>query len=394
MKKKSNPQILFITNEGFDTPGPNNFMTERIIRGFLDQNYTIRLIQSFRNGPKASIPISLSKYNNLECINIKKRQVSKTSFKKRFIYDVTYIFRVISKWLFYKSDMVILQSTPTSFLHIFLLKIFFKRKIIFNIYDIFPGHSYDLGIIKNRFLFQTFKFLYFLAYKFTKKIVVLSEDMKISLVKSGVENKKVIVIPPWFDIGNVFEKNRYHNRFTEKYRESDFSKFIVQYAGSIGQVFDYHPIIEAARILSGHTDIVFHIIGNGPKKDSFYKIAIENDLKNILFFPLQDIDLVSDVYSTSNICVIPLRRGVIRAGVPSKAPIIMACRRTIIILVESDSKYFNSIKNNNIGIAINNDESSGINLANEILDAYKNPHLISIIASVDFCMRLKSHLPD
>ena len=80
--------------------------------------------------------------------------------------------------------------------------------------------------------------------------------------------------------------------------------------------------------------------------------AKANGLDNIEFYPLQPIPIVSDVYSTGDVCLIPLKKGVIGNGTPSKAPILMACKRIILNCVESWSKYSKMFTENNMGYSV------------------------------------------
>lgn len=41
-------KLLFITTEGFDTPGPNNQMAMVMINDFIDAGYEVHLVQSRR----------------------------------------------------------------------------------------------------------------------------------------------------------------------------------------------------------------------------------------------------------------------------------------------------------------------------------------------------------
>jgi colanic acid biosynthesis glycosyl transferase WcaI len=201
--------------------------------------------------------------------------------------------------------------------------------------------------------------------------------MKIKVVEEGVDPSKIKVVPAWFDDEAVKEIDVENNKFIKKYNIST-RKFYVQFAGTIGYVFNYKAIIDAAEYLKDYEDIVFQIIGDGNVKESFMKEASDKNLKNIKFYPLQPIEIVPDVYSACSICIIPLKKGVIGNGVPSKAPLLMACRRVIVNSVEQDSEYFNMFNENGIGLSVSNDDHDS--LAESILFLYNNPEIISRMA--------------
>lgn len=350
-------KILFITAEGFDTPNPNNQMAEVMISSFLDLGHQVHLVQSHRKGICPDLPASLQGRNGLIVDTIARSVVDKSSFVKRYLNDVAYHFKSLKYYRKVKdADVIYLQSNPTIYFPMAFIKLFLRRiPIIYSIYDVFPGHAFDIGVIKSKLLYTVFRWIQKPCYKWASAVAVLSDDMKDMIVREGAREKDVYVIPAWFDINTAREVPLLDNQFVKKYG-IDKSKFIVQYAGSIGYVFNYKTIIELAKRLKNDNEIVFQMIGDGPAKKQFMQEAKENNLSNIEFFPLQPIPLVPDVYSTCDVCIIPLKKGVIGNGTPSKAPILMACKRVILNCVESWSKYSKIFDEYNMGYAVDVDD--------------------------------------
>lgn len=354
-------KILFITAEGFDTPNPNNQMAEVMINDFLDKGHQVHLVQSHRKGVCPDLPSSLEGRSGLTVDTIVRTVVDKSNFIKRYINDVKYHFESVKYYKKVKdADVIYLQSNPTIYFPMIFLKLFMRKiPIVYSIYDVFPGHAYDIGVINNKFLYNIFKWMQKPCYKWASAITVLSEDMKDMIVMEGARPDDVYVVPAWFDVRTAREVPIEENQFIRKYN-IDKSKFIVQYAGSIGYVFNYKTIIELAKRLKDDEDIVLQMIGDGPAKESFIAEARENNLTNIEFYPLQPIPLVPDVYSTGDICIIPLKKGVIGNGTPSKAPILMACKRVILNCVESWSKYYKLFDEYDMGYAVDVNDYDGM----------------------------------
>lgn len=365
-------KVLFITAEGFDTPNPNNQMAEVMINDFLSAGHQVHLVQSHRKGICPDLPISLEGRDGLTVDTIVRKVVDKTNFVNRYFNDVKYHFKSVKYYKKVKdADIIYLQSNPTIYFPMILIKLFMKRMpIVYSIYDVFPGHAYDIGVIRNKTLYKIFKWMQRPCYKWASAIAVLSDDMKDMIVKEGARADDVYVVPAWFDVRTAREVPVDENRFIKKYN-IDKSKFIVQYAGSIGYVFSYKTIIEVAKRLKGEPDIVLQMIGDGPAKEQFMAEAKENGLDNIEFYPLQPIPIVPDVYSTGDVCIIPLKKGVIGNGTPSKAPILMACKRVILNCVESWSKYSKMFEEYNMGYAVDVYDYDGMVAA--ILKIKANP---------------------
>lgn len=371
--------ILFITAEGFDTPNPNNQMAEAMIKGFLDYGHKVHLIQSHRKGINPDIPEVLKKYSNFYCDTIVRNVVDKSNFIRRYLNDFRYAFQAKHYWKKEKNaDVIYLQSNPTILYPMILLRLF-KRKvpIVYSIYDVFPGHAHDIGVIRNKFVYDVLRIIQKPCYKMASAIVVLGEDMKTKVIEQGANPDSVNVVPAWFDVSTVREVSIEENRFIKKYNIPT-DKFIVQFAGTVGYVFNYHTVISLAERLKKYTDIVIQVVGDGNAKDIFIAEAKSRNLSNITFYPLQPIELVSDVYSTCNLCIIPLQKGVIGNGIPSKAPILMACKRVIVNSVERDSHYAKMFADYDMGVAVDIEDTA--DLAEAIIQLKDHPEDIERMA--------------
>ncbi len=197
--------------------------------------------------------------------------------------------------------------------------------------------------------------------------------MKIKLLAENVDEHKISVIHNWYDNRTVKEVHCEENKFLKKYNLSN-KGFYVQYAGTMGHVFNYKVIIETAKILSKERNIFFHMIGEGSQRKAFIREKEKNNLDNIIFFPLEPQEMVSDVYSACSVGLIPLKEGIIGNSVPSKVGLIMACRRPILNAVDPNSNYYKIFKENGIGISVCNNDAE--KLAKAILFLRDNPLLI------------------
>lgn len=371
-------KILYVTMDGFDTPGPNNQMAEVMINDFLDNGYEVHLVQSRRKRIFPDLPASLENKKGLTVDIVDRRVIDKTNFIKRYIDDVSYAFSAMKRWIKVKdADVVFLQSNPTVLFPMLLLKIFRRLPILYCIYDVWPGHAYDIGVVKSKLLYNIFRLLNKPCYKMASAMSVLSEDMRDKVIAEGAKPEKVHIVPAWFDVKTAREVPEEENRFIKKYNIPT-DKFYVQFAGTVGYVFNYKTVIELAKRLTDEENIVIQIVGDGNVKDKFVAEVEELGLKNIEFYPLQPIDIVPDVYSACSLCIIPLQKGVIGNGVPSKAPILMACNRVIVNSVELDSYYAKIFKDNNMGVAVDISDYDG--LAQAVKELYNSPEKVKAMA--------------
>lgn len=345
-------KVLYLTMDGFDTAGPNNQMAMVMIREFTKHGYQVHLIQSRRTRKYPEVPDMLKGLDGLEIETIDRKVIDKSNFVIRYLNEVKWAFQSMAHWKNVKdADVVFLQSCPTAFVQLLLLKLFCHKPVIFNIYDMWPGHAMDLGVMNSKFLYNCFRALQKIAYALSTKIAVLSEDMRDKLMAEGVKKDKIVIVPAWYDDAAATEISRSENRFLKKYNLNP-TDFIVQFAGTIGYVFNYKLVLDTAELMKNDTGIRFQMIGDGLFKKNFVEEAQVRGLNNIDFYPLQPVDIVPDVYSACDIEIIPLRKGVIGNGVPSKAPLLMACHKTIVNSVEEGSAYYHLFNDNEMGISV------------------------------------------
>lgn len=371
-------KILYLTMDGFDTPSSCNQMAMVMIRDFLHHGHQVHLIQSRRKRLFDEIPDMLKGQEGLTVESVDRKVIDKTNFIVRFLDEIKWAFQSFSRWRKVKdADVVFLQSCPTAFCQLILLKLFCRKPVLFNIYDVWPGHAMDLGVIRQKWMYNVFRGIQKIAYACCTKIAVLSEDMEQKLMQEGVAKSKLVIVPAWYDDEAAMEIPREKNRFLQKYK-IEWKEFVVQFAGTIGYVFDYRTVLNTAELLKDDKTIRFQMIGDGAFKEDFVRQAKERGLNNIDFYPLQPVEIVPDVYSACDIAMIPLRKGVIGNGVPSKAPLLMACHKVIVNSVEQDSVYYRIFNENKMGVSVPLGDAR--KLADAIKMLSQNPELCKEMA--------------
>lgn len=144
-------------------------------------------------------------------------------------------------------------------------------------------------------------------------------------------------------------------------------------------VFDYKMVLTVAENLKKYKDIVFQMIGFGSQYDQFIAEARERELDNIVFYPLEPQPMVPHVYSACSICFIPLKRDIIGNSVPSKAGLLMSCRRVIVNSVDEWSDYYKMFEREDMGLSASNLDSDAVTA--DILKLYNDRTLIEHFAN-------------
>lgn len=363
---------MYLAFEGFDTQNGTNHLALTMIDEFLSSGIKTYLVTSHSLGLYEDIPALLKDRDGFSYDIIRRPVVSKTNFIQRYWDGLTYSLRCMKAWKkkIRDIDVVILQSTPTAFFSAILLRWFGGKPIIYNCFDVFPDGAYACGAIGSRLLYSILRKMQHVLYNCCERIVVISSDMKRTFVNQGIPEDKLIEIRNWYDEKFVRPVEFSKNRFAQKYQLSD-RNFYVQYAGNYGFNFDYKLVIEVADLLSGFGDIVFQMVGTGAFEKDFKREVEARGLRNVVFYPWQPLDMISDVYSACSVQFIPLAKGVIFNSFPSKGSLLMACGKAIVCATECESDYYKMVNANEIGICVPN--TSPQKAADAILSLYRSP---------------------
>lgn len=367
-------KILFFSNIDFyRKPNPSFHLMTSMISYLLDKGDTIYYIGREDPALEKHIPEYLEKHSRFHYRLIRLAPSPNHKFVQRYFNGIKYAIkaRKYLKEFLPKVDIVFLTSTATILFNALIVNSIKKdQRIVMNIQDMFPGSTIASGKMPKKWMQSIFYNLQRIAYKIPDVIVGISEDMRMKLIEQGVPKEKTEVIFNWFDDKSVREIPWEENRFVVKHNMSK-DKFYVQYAGTMGFVFDYKIVIEVAKRLEAYPDIEIQMIGMGSQRSEFEDAVRGYELENIKFLPLEPQEMVSDVYSACSVCFIPLKHGIIGNSVPSKAGLLMQCHRPIVTSADKDSIYSKEINDNNIGMAC--PDNAPDKVVEAILYLYRNP---------------------
>jgi colanic acid biosynthesis glycosyl transferase WcaI len=350
--------LYFASVDFYAKPNPSFHLMASMITDLLDAGIGVNFVGCSLSGIENHIPEEIASRDGFKYRLIDIPNTPKSSFVKRYLDGITYARKARKhlKAFVSQSDIVFAQSSPTALFNISeIRRLVSKQKIIYNVQDMFPGSSIASGVMPQKWMQRVFYGLQKIAYNKSDIIVAISDDMKTRLIEQDVPDEKIKVIVNWFDDTTVHEVPWEQNRFVAKYNLSP-DVFYVQYAGTMGYVFDYKMVLDVAEMLKTEKDIVIQMIGEGSQKQAFIEEANNRNLDNIVFLPLEKQEMVSDVYSACSVCLIPLKEGIIGNSVPSKAGLLMACKRPIVTTADADSSYNEMVNANGIGYAFSTKE--------------------------------------
>jgi colanic acid biosynthesis glycosyl transferase WcaI len=243
----------------------------------------------------------------------------------------------------------------------------FKAPLVFNAQDMFPQYAIDTGVLRNRVLIKIFEIIEQYVYRSATCITVHSEGNLSYLSSRGISRKKIKVIFNWVDTERFRPSERY-NEFRKEYGFDD--KFIVSYAGTLGWAQGLDTVMQSAKMLKGKTNILFLIVGEGPRKKNLENNVIKERLENVVLLQLLPRDKYAKMMQASDICLISLSPKIKTPVVPGKLFDIMACGRPVIGNVPPEGDAFKIVQNAQCGICVPPDDAA--KLAEAILKLYED----------------------
>ena len=224
-------------------------------------------------------------------------------------------------------------------------------KVVFSLQDVFPDSLVLTGLTKKgSFIWKIGRALEDYTYKNVDEIIVISEEIKENILAKGVPESKITVIRNWIDINVVRPISDQHNQLRTELKLTD-GVFYVVYAGNIGKAQGIDMIVDAANQMKHEPTVKFLLFGNGAEEAVIKKKIIDLELDNIVLYPLQPADKVSEVYSLGDACIVACKKGSGKNAFPSKTVSIMATATPVIAAFDEDSELCNVLKQYHVGIS-------------------------------------------
>lgn len=231
-----------------------------------------------------------SKYYEFHNINGINVHIFKNTYKNKFskwrrIYSfIQFLFSASFLKIKNKQfDIVFATSTPlTIAVPARVLARRYKIPFVFEVRDLWPEAPYQLGYIKNKFLYKALSVFAKQTYNKAQGIVALSPGMKEGIMKYNIPEEKIKVIPNCADV-DFFQTNE-NLDIRAKYNLSD-DIFILAHIGSMGVINGLEYVIDAAVELEKvyMNKVVILLTGDGGQRRFLERKVAELKLTNIIF---------------------------------------------------------------------------------------------------------------
>lgn len=189
-----------------------------------------------------------------------------------------------------RGDVVFATSTPLTIAIPGMFATYGRQSpLVMEIRDLWPEVPIAMGYLRNPVARRLALQLEKLAYRRSKRIVALSEDMATGVASKGFNLSKITVIPNLSDIARFRHPSVDSSAFYDKYPQLNRRRFVV-YTGAFGQVNGVEFMASLAKQYRRYDpELAFVAMGNGARRDFVTKYASEIGVLDDNFFVLDPV---------------------------------------------------------------------------------------------------------
>jgi len=251
------------------------------------------------------------------------------------------------------------------------IKIFDGTPSVMNYQDFHPQELTDVGLLKNGLLIKIMEYIERQSYKKADYIAVLSEGGIDYIVRRGGDSSKIDHI---YNSSLVTPQDGTQKEPDFKKKEKIEDKILITYAGILSPFQGLDNILNAAKELKEHKDLIFYLVGDGLIKDHLAQRIMAEHISNVRLLSLQPRDEYLNITNSSDISLISLDDRMKAPCIPGKMLNLMAGKKPMIAVVPNDCETAKIIKSSKSGIVVIPGDSE--KLKNTILRLKNRPYLL------------------
>jgi len=234
-------------------------------------------------------------------------------------------------------DTVVAMTTPPliSWLAAAFVRLRGGRLIIW-VMDLNPDQAVAAGWLRQgSWVARLLEGLLISSLRRADRIAVLDRFVRDRLVRKGVPQGKIEVIPPWAHNAAV----RYDPEGRKAFRERHGlgGKFVVMYAGNHSPCHPLDTLLGAAQRLAQNPQIVFCFVGGGSEFQKVKAFARAQELESIVCLPYQPLSHLSAALSAADLHVVVMGNPFVGIVHPCKIYNIMSVGIPVLYIGPSES---------------------------------------------------------
>lgn len=334
-------------------PGAPSARLSGLAKQWVKQGHKVSVLTSVPNHPKGEIMEGFEKRkafstDEMDGYTVARHKfyITKNSgFIKKTLSHISFAWRVYKehkKAKHLEKPDIIMVSSPSFFCVIsaWRLSRIYNVPFVFEVRDLWPGIFRELGTIKNEKLLSIIEKLELFLYRKSGAVVTVTKGFAKDIANRGIEPTKLYVITngvsddEW-EVATKPKTDGAVSRLQSEYQINNMTKVLL-YIGTHGQSQALGQIVDAARMMMNHSDVLFLFVGEGADKERLESLA--KGMPNVQFLPSQDKEKVWAFYNMSYACFIPLKDiPGFKTFIPSKMFEVMASATPTVAMLDGEA---------------------------------------------------------
>ena len=256
------------------------------------------------------------------------------SYFWRIVSFFSFMFSSVWTALSVKDADLIMGTTPQIFQAVSAWFVAFIRNkpFLLEVRDLWPEFGVSMGVIRNPVVIALARWLEKFLYARATHILVNSPAYKEYMLAKGVPESKITFIAYGTDV-DMF--NPSVDGLAVRRRLGLEDKFVVLYAGAMGQANDIYTVLCAAKHLNEEKQIRFVFWGDGKERPNLQSEAERLKLENVIFAGVCPKKEMPFVIASSDVCLAILQNvPMFRTTYPNKVFDYMAAARATVLVID------------------------------------------------------------
>ncbi len=252
----------------------------------------------------------------------------------RVISFVGFMFTALVASLRVKDVDLVIGSSPPIFqaLAAWFAAFLLRKPFLFEVRDLWPQFAIDMKVIHNPIVIHLAYAVEKFLYRRAVHILVNSPAYKPYIIQRGIPPEKITFIPYGTDV-SMFHPNVDGSALRKAWGLD--GKFIVLYAGAMGQANDIYTVLRAAAHLRHHPTIHFLLFGDGKEGPNLRAEAQRLGLTNVTFGGVAPKTKMPAIVAAADVCLAILQDiPGFRMTYPNKVFDHMAAGRATVLVID------------------------------------------------------------
>lgn len=299
--------------------------------------HDVTVVTSFPNFPEGRIHPgyrqSLYRSERIDGVNVVRVPTlvfSNSGTVRRVIDFLSFLVTGFVAALLVRKPDVILATSPQFFAAVagWLAAAVRRRPFVLEIRDLWPDSVVAVGAMREGFLLDLVRRLEMRLYRDARLVVTVTDAMAARLQARGIAAEKLLTIDNGVDVAAFAAASG-----TEVRRRHGLTdRFVVSYIGTVGMAHAIELLADlAGRLLHGHPEIVFLIVGSGARWTALKQLVATRALHNVILVDRVPHAEIAGYWHASDLTPVLLKEHpLFRTVIPSKIFEAMASGTPII----------------------------------------------------------------